>query len=196
MNYGTVARGFGWLLNGMLKDAGIGRDVRRSVRDEYRRIVERSGDIGSRNNLLTSYVFAAYFIAMCRNTGLTPEENLGILQEGMDRSHIVRMFMGDADSYFSERRMEERHNWAESSHLSPYKNDWEFDMVEVEGDGFGMDYTRCGICELCRDERCPELAKYMCRTDFLLADIIGVNLERTGTIAEGAEKCDFRYYRK
>ena len=43
---------------------------------------------------------------------------------------------------------------------------------------------------------CPELAKYLCRMDFVLADIMGMKLVRTGTIAEGADICDFRYSRK
>lgn len=48
----------------------------------------------------------------------------------------------------------------------------------------------------CKDEGCPELAKYLCRYDYLLADIMGMELKRTGTIAEGYDKCDFRYSRK
>ena len=50
--------------------------------------------------------------------------------------------------------------------------------------------------KLCKDEGCPELAKYLCRYDYLLADIMGMELKRTGTIAEGYDKCDFRYSRK
>jgi hypothetical protein len=48
---------------------------------------------------------------------------------------------------------------------------------------------------LCRDEGCFELAKYICKMDFVLAEIMGMRLERTQTIAEGCEKCDFRYHR-
>lgn len=57
----------------------------------------------------------------------------------------------------------------------------------------GYDYLECGICKLCRDEGCFELAKYLCKIDYLMVDLIGVNLTRTMTIAEGGEYCDFRF---
>ena len=34
------------------------------------------------------------------------------------------------------------------------------------------------------------------RMDFVLADMMNMKLVRTGTIAEGASYCDFRYSRK
>ncbi len=56
-----------------------------------------------------------------------------------------------------------------------------------------MDYTECGICKLCRDEGVPDLAKYLCKLDYVLADLMGLALTRTTTIAEGGTCCDFRY---
>ena len=38
--------------------------------------------------------------------------------------------------------------------------------------------------------------KYMCRLDFVIADIMGMKLVRTKTLAEGAELCDFRYSKR
>ena len=60
----------------------------------------------------------------------------------------------------------------------------------------GYDYTECGVCKLCKDEGVPHLAKYMCSLDYLLVDIVGIGLDRTTTIAEGGNKCDFRFYEK
>ncbi len=60
----------------------------------------------------------------------------------------------------------------------------------------GYDYYECGVCKICQDEGCPELAKYMCRLDFVIADIMGMKLVRTKTLAEGADLCDFRYSRR
>ncbi|MCM1524765.1 MAG: L-2-amino-thiazoline-4-carboxylic acid hydrolase [Ruminococcus sp.] len=87
--------------------------------------------------------------------------------------------------------------WAENSRKRKYENDWVVNVLcAAENYELGYDYTECGICKLCRDEGCPELAGYLCRLDFVLADIMGMKLERTETIAEGGEKCDFRYSRK
>lgn len=69
----------------------------------------------------------------------------------------------------------------------------------MKGNGeydLGYDYTKCGVCRLCADEGCPELASYNCRLDYTLAEMIGLKLKRTTTIADGGAKCDFRYSRK
>ena len=83
--------------------------------------------------------------------------------------------------------------------MEKYKNDWVVDIIEDgENDNFvlGYNYHNCGICNLCRDEGCFELAKYLCRMDYVLADMMGLELTRTKTLAENGDCCDFRYGRK
>lgn len=55
------------------------------------------------------------------------------------------------------------------------------------------DYLECGICKLCQREGCPELAQCLCRLDFLFVKVMGLELERTTTLAEGGMRCDFRF---
>ena len=38
-----------------------------------------------------------------------------------------------------------------------------------------------------------ELAKYLCKLDYVIADMMNVKLARTTTLADGGDKCDFRY---
>ena len=88
--------------------------------------------------------------------------------------------------------------WSADSHKRKYENDWVVDILEGSAnDDFelGYDYHTCGICNLCQDEGCFELAKYLCRMDYVLADMMHMRLVRTQTIAEGATHCDFRYSR-
>ena len=194
MKYGFLPKAFSFILTGMVK-----KEIKSTgeVKKEYRRIVERADDIGDDNMLLSSYLLAAYFIAMCRNTGLSDEENRDIMKEGMAHSRMLKMFMGSADAYFSEKKMEKRRKWSAETHQKKYRNDWVVDVIE-EGDNFdfGLDYTECGVCKLCKDEGCPELAKYLCSLDFMLVEVMGIHLDRTMTLAEGGEKCDFRFSRK
>jgi hypothetical protein len=67
----------------------------------------------------------------------------------------------------------------------------------VPGDGrtfdFGLDFTGCAIHKFFQAEGAGHFAKYMCRIDYLTTSYKGIELTRTGTIANGAEKCDFRY---
>jgi hypothetical protein len=39
----------------------------------------------------------------------------------------------------------------------------------------------------------PELSPYLCPVDILYSEALGWGLTRTMTLAEGAEKCDFRF---
>ena len=107
---------------------------------------------------------------------------------------ILDKIMGNADSYLDPKRIPARRQWSEDSHKRKYENDWVVDILPGNDEyDLGYDYHECGICKLCQDEGCPELAAYLCRMDYVLADIMNMKLVRTGTIAEGASCCDFRY---
>jgi hypothetical protein len=38
-----------------------------------------------------------------------------------------------------------------------------------------------------------ELRPYLCDTDHVMADVMGVAFRRTKTLARGCDRCDFRY---
>lgn len=186
----------GLVLTYMTKDAGTSA-VRKNIRSEYHRIMANAKDIGKRNQLLSSYTMGVWFIAMNRMDGLSPEENCEILTEGLRQSKAFRLAMGDADHYLQPKRIEKQKQWADSTYLRKYENDWVVDLLPGNTQfDLGYDYHECGICKLCRDEGCPELAKYLCTLDFMMADVMGLRLERTTTLAEGYDKCDFRFSRK
>ncbi len=171
--------------------------VKKKTLTEYHQILNNAKDIGKRNQLLSCYAIAAWFIAMNRSDGLSPQENYEIMQKGFRHSRLFRLVMGDADQYLDPKRIEKRKQWAQSTHLRTYENDWVVNLLPGNGEyDLGFDYLECGICKLCRDEGCPELAKYLCKLDYLFADVMGMRLERTTTLAEGGSKCDFRFSRK
>lgn len=174
----------------------LSRRCRKKVLTEYHRIIGNAKDIGKNNSLLSCYILTAWFIAMNREDGLSPDENYAILEQGLSESRMFRMVMGDADHYLDPRRIEKQKKWAEGTRKRRYENDWVVDLIPGNGDfDLGYDYIECGICKLCRDEGCPELAKYLCRLDYMFAQIMGLCLVRSSTLAEGGEKCDFRFSR-
>ena len=200
MKYSIFFRAFGYMLNHMTaKATHKNKKAGTQVMHTYRAIVERAADIGTHNTLLSSYALAAYFIAMNRENKTSPEENYQLLKEGMKSSKLLKAFLGDAKSYFSEKKMAARRDWAalthDPDHCRKYPNDWVVDVVENEKDFvFGFNYTQCGVCKLCAQEGCPELASYLCRLDFMLVELIGIHLKRTKTLADGGDCCDFRFY--
>lgn len=178
-----------------LKRREFSKDVTKKIANEHKRIVERAKDIGN-SKLLSSYIMGSYFIALNRSTGRSAEENYEIFRNGLCASKLFHKVMGDADSYLDPKRMPGRLQWSEDSHKRKYENDWVVDILPGNDEyDLGYDYHECGICKLCQDEGCPELAAYLCRMDYVLADIMHMELVRTGTIAEGASYCDFRYSR-
>lgn len=171
-------------------------DMRKTVKTEYKNIVLRAKEIGSRR-MMSAYLMGAYFIALNRSTGLTPEENYTLFEAGLYASRLFRSVLGNAEAYLDERKMPERKAWERESHERKYENDWVVDVLEkTDSYTLGYDYYECGVCRLCRDEGCFELARYLCRLDFVIADIMGMELERTETLADGGSRCDFRYKRK
>jgi hypothetical protein len=71
-----------------------------------------------------------------------------------------------------------------------------FVMRRVEpgpGELLALDVERCPLAELFAREGTPEVGPLICKLDDVMVEALGVELRRTGTIAAGATRCDFRY---
>jgi hypothetical protein len=64
---------------------------------------------------------------------------------------------------------------------------------ETFGFGYGFDILECGICKLFKKHNYQKYASILCEVDEITASLAGLKLIRTGTIALGAKKCDFRF---
>ena len=178
------------------RNKSVSRKQVKNIAKEQKEITFRAGEM-SDGKLISSYIMAIYFIAMNRKSGLDAEENYEILAKAISSSKLLKSTMGNCDSYLDDKKLPGRLQWAEESKKRTQKNNW---VVEVlpgcDEYDLGYDYYECGVCKICRDEGSPELAKYMCRLDFVIADIMGMKLVRTKTLAEGADLCDFHYSRR
>ena len=70
------------------------------------------------------------------------------------------------------------------------------DEKETFGLGYGVDILECGICKLFKTYNYDKYSPILCEVDQLTGRLAGLNLIRTGTIALGAAKCDFRFTKK
>ena len=194
MKYNFVISSFGRILNGLIRKSIKDKKTIKNVQMEYKDIILRAKDIGEKNIFVTSYAMGAYYLAMCRKTGLTPEENYKALEKGIGKSKVFKAFLGTADSYLSDKKMNHRKVLAAETHKRIYENDWVWDIVDKDDqyDG-GYDYTECGVCKLFADEGAFKLAKYVCKLDYVMFDMMGITLTRTKTIADGDDSCDFRF---
>jgi len=73
----------------------------------------------------------------------------------------------------------------------------DFEVRYVIGDGeefdFGVDYVACGNYKFVLDQGAEEFAPYVCMSDIALSNALGWGLIRTETLADGCERCDFRF---
>jgi hypothetical protein len=70
------------------------------------------------------------------------------------------------------------------------------DKSETFGLGYGIDILECGICKLFKKHNYQLYAPILCEVDEITSSLAGLKLIRTGTIANGSTKCDFRFMKK
>jgi len=105
---------------------------------------------------------------------------------------LVRFFGNMNFSKFYLSRLRKR---AIASHQREYPDGYVYDFIEGERRTFdyGVDYIECASCKFLSKQGAYELAPYLCTADILYSEALGWGLMRTKTLAEGAEKCDFRF---
>jgi hypothetical protein len=73
----------------------------------------------------------------------------------------------------------------------------DFEVRYLVGDGesfdWGVDYVSCGNYEFMKQQGAEEFAPYVCLSDMALSEALGWGLVRTETLADGCERCDFRF---
>lgn len=70
------------------------------------------------------------------------------------------------------------------------------DKKETLGFGYGIDILECGICKLFQRHSMEKFTPLLCEIDHITSSLAGLTLKRTGTIALGASRCDFRFVKK
>ncbi len=67
----------------------------------------------------------------------------------------------------------------------------------IEGDGkefdYGLDVTECLAVKCFPKHDAEEFVPYLCPFDYPRSDALGLGLVRTMELAQGDEKCDFRF---
>ncbi|MBK8900442.1 MAG: L-2-amino-thiazoline-4-carboxylic acid hydrolase [Anaerolineaceae bacterium] len=95
-------------------------------------------------------------------------------------------------SRWNVRRLRQK---AAVSQQRQYSGDFVIELVPAHDTRSiqGINYLECGIVKFFAQQGAAELTPYMCRIDYLLFPAMGIQLNRTGTIAQGCTHCDFRF---
>ena len=175
------------------------------ARREYESLIPQLPYIGGRRNPLTQIMISAgMFLALYRamkDQGKKVEEIGTFVYEGVENAYrllprfALYLYGGLSFTKHSQRRSQKL---ALESQKRQYAGDWVYSVVAGDGESFdyGLDFVECGICKFFHAQEADEFARYMCRLDYIMSERMGMGLVRTATIAEGGEKCDFRYNRE
>ncbi len=171
------------------------------ARREFERILPSIPYIGGKRPFTEFLLFTAMLLALHRVNlahGKTVEQTGIMIYEIGSRllnspiAHFLRLltpinFSQDYYSKLNERAFE--------SHKRIYPGDYVYNYVPGDGKTFdyGVDYIECGGLKFLQEQGASELAPYLCTTDLLYSRAFGWGLSRTMTLAQGAERCDFRF---
>lgn len=173
-----------------------------SMDGRFQELLPRLPYIGGNSNLLTeNLVVSAWFLSLYK----------ALHERGHSDDYIGDLCYRIAEDFVNKQPKWAAHvqGWLAQTSLfkmmfrklsnKSKKRQYPADFVVqyVGGDGqnydYGFDFTECGICKLFHAENADNFTKHMCRIDYLTTSFNGIELIRTGTIANGAEKCDFRF---
>jgi hypothetical protein len=172
------------------------------ARVAYHALIPQLPYVGGRKNMLSATLpSTAVALALFRTLtvrGLAPEEVGEIVYRAFELQlasypmPLLRLsgwlsFTGPFASRLKKQAIE--------SQKRVYPGDWVFEFVEGDGIEFdyGLDFYECAVCKFFEPRDAGELVPYLCAVDFPDSRVRGTGLVRTSTLAEGAEKCDFRF---
>jgi L-2-amino-thiazoline-4-carboxylic acid hydrolase len=105
---------------------------------------------------------------------------------------ILRFLIGRF--YLAAPMRQRKQRQARVSQTRRYPGDFVFEFVEGDIKTFrwGINYLECAIVKFFAEQGASGLTPYMCRIDFLMFPALGIELQRSGTLAQGCSQCDFR----
>jgi len=170
-------------------------------RREYEALIPQIPFIGERSHMLIFLLPTTRWLAVYRalqKRGVTVEDAGRLIYEMCEAEAKaipgpVRRLMGYL--WFSPLFLRRVRKRAAESQKRQYPGGYVFTFVEGGGRDFdwGIDYLECSSCKLLKAQDAMELAPYVCAVDKVSSELLGWGLTRTMTLAEGFEKCDFRF---
>ena len=159
---------------------------------------------GGGNSMTVTLVKVAAKLAMyraLRARGASEEEAARLIHLGevaFYKSAPMRWVMRlQGRGFLSRRGVAMWRRIAAASQERRYPHDWVYEIVQGDGSdsGMGLDCIECGAVKYLDREGASEYAPYLCWIDYPQFAAMGLRLDRTETIAQGGQRCDFRVSR-
>jgi hypothetical protein len=168
----------------------------------FETLLAKFPDVGGERNWDTQFIpVAGWYVALygpMKSAGKTAED-VGRLVYEMYRHELAatprEQTVKEGEDLFREEPLASMQQWAEWTQKRDYADNWVAEFVRGDGQefDFGYNYSECGAVKFFRSQGVPELAPYMCLSDFLKSAALDSGLRRTKTLGQGDDVCDFRY---
>lgn len=171
--------------------------ILKEAREQHEMLIPEIPYIGGDENPMTYHLVRsttslALYKAM-KARGKTAEETGKIIYDAV-MERVSHLPVSSAKALSTEDIQAKREQ-ARKSQERHYPGDWVWEFVEGNGVEFdyGCDFLECGTQKLYHDQGADEFLPFYCFLDFVTSKASGWELTRTMTLAEGYEKCDFRF---
>ncbi len=182
-------------------DDAIRQDLEANALVEYEALIPALPYVG-KNRTFTQFVTStAQFLVLYRilqRHGI-PLDEVGKLIYAITKAYLesfprwaLRLLGG---INFSSNQLRRIRKLALESQKKPYPMGYVFDFIEGDGHTFdyGIYYHECASCKFLQQQGAFELTKYICTADIHYSNMFHWGLQRTTTLAEGQDRCDFRF---
>jgi len=185
-------------------DDNLANTILMEARQEFESIIPKIPYIGGDENFNTkNLIMASSCLAIYRVLkahGKSVEEIGRFIYEMcevlVDYPKFILRLIGRLK--YGKRYEKKIKEWAIESQKLQYPGDWVSAFVEGDGREFdyGFDMTECGILKFFHAQDADEITPYICVSmDGVFSKAFNRGLVRTMTLAEGYDRCDFRYKR-
>ena len=176
------------------------QSIKRLSKGNYKAMISRTPDIGSfRKNTLRiplagGMLWLSVYDAM---EGKMNEEQFGEMVSATIEAPMLKKNFQKQKPFDikTQKKKIEKNKVANSASDSEFN--WNTELIlGRDEDEYTVIYHRCGLCALGKQEHHEELIPYMCKMDYETIAMTGGVLKRQGTLASGADCCDFYVCKK
>ncbi len=171
--------------------------VLRETRQQYEVLIPKIPYIGGDENPMTRHLVRSttslVLYKVMKTWGKTAEEVGRLVYDAVVVS--VSQLPALPSQELSAAYIAEEKERARKSQERCYSEDWVWEFVEGDGVEFdyGYDFLECGTQKLYHAHDADEFLPFYCYLDFVTHRTVGWGFTRTKTLAEGDERCDFRW---
>ena len=173
------------------------KDNVKAIKKEYKAMILRTPSLSKDNKMAGNLKGAAYFFAIAKiMPNMTPSLMDEMVTESMKSDFMVKLHKKkkETGALFSEKSQNTMARDAIRSQRSNDEMDWCYTYTKGK-DEIKYDITKCGVKRLAEREGLLDYLPCMCHMDYPKYEIQGAKLDRTKTLANGDECCNFHLIR-